>query len=1493
MDKLSFADQLNVLQRQVDALQQQADRCDSVSSKEQLQAICQAMRQMLSTFPVQAEQRPPATNNGSVFTGVRIDSALFEFAPDACLITDETGIIQQANHVARTLLAAPNNQMVGRNMLEFVALEEHPVFHGLLNQVVYLERVQNKELYLQPIEGTPFYVAATVTVLSSGDAAEQTLLYWSIRDITKHKILEDIWRQYEFIANTSKDLMMLIDTEYRYVAVNEAFCRLHNRTRSDVINYPVADILGHDYFEQEMKPYLDRCFAGQEVNYQTSVGIPVMDQRYFEVMYYPYTNFEGQVTQVVIVSRDVTKRKLAEEALQRAHEELEGRVAERTQELSRINAYLKQQIVERERAKEALLVSEERYKHLLKAVTDYIYLVQVSEGQPLTTYHSPACVAVTGYNSEEYEANPNLWYEMIHPDDQQEVVSRLNRLLSGKDILPLEHRIIHRDHSIRWVQNTIVPRYDGAGNLTAYEGLVSDITERKKVEEERERLLIAEREQRLMAETLGEVFLALTSQINHKAVLDEILQQARRLVSYRAANIVLIEQGKLQTAHWQGYENLSQQGSINLSQQRVDDFPLDAHVIQTRQPLILSDVQQSSEWVIVPDLDWIKSFVAVPICLLDQVLGLLRLDGDRTHQFTAQDIERLQPLANAAAIALENARLYEQLQQELADRIVLENQAFDLNRKFLTLQYAGATVASSLDLQSVLNTFTQEMVGLLNVEGCAISEWDEGNGTISIVARYGPSEWWRARSLNTTYDLGDIPLIKWVLTQRQAQHLTVSQPDIEPNDLTYMQTNQMKTLLILPMEFQNRVVGLVEVMDDQNELSFHGNEVALAQLLANQAANAMENARLYDRAQKEIDERKRIEDHLRRSEARNRALLDAIPDSMFHLSGDGIYLDHKTGNVNDLYAPPEMFLGKSVTETLPPPVAKIILEGIEKTLTTGMMQILEYHLSLPNSEQDFESRMVAAGEQEVVAIVRNITESKRNKAALERSEANLKAIFENTLQAFVLVDHSYRIQAFNRTARFGLKLYYSKRIKEGDVIDDFVPVAQLPAIKAFLDQALRGKPVMVEQQINLNNREQWFEYHFDPVFAGEGMVIGVCFSTVDISERKKLANTLAESEARLLAEMQSVLAITRALVSQTDVSTLLEFIMTQAEHLTNAEGAAVLLLSDDGKWLEVARPDEAWLGISAGLRLLAEGSLAELAIASQRVQVSNRAQDDGRTASIRALLESVQLHSLLCAPLKVQGKNLGVLLIWNKRKQLFSDADNRLIGLFADQAALAWHNAHLHAKNRELAIEQERQRLARDLHDSVTQSLYSVGMAAQAALRILGESDSRVREPIKHIQWLSQTALTEMREQLHNLRPSMLANKGLVEVLDQYCDGLSDQYGLDIEFVAQLEPTLSVYQQESLYYIAREALWNIVKYAQAARVRILLDQDQEQVHLSIMDEGTGFAPLAINESEAMGLRGMRERAKLLGGSFEVKSEPGQGTRVTVRIPLKLPGSRIM
>ncbi len=140
-------------------------------------------------------------------------------------------------------------------------------------------------------------------------------------------------------------------------------------------------------------------------------------------------------------------------------------------------------ITERKKADMELRDSEERYKRLLSSVTDYIYTVQIRDGKPSVTEHGEGCIAVTGYSPGHYSEDPDLWYRMVYDADRHLVLEQANKALTGEKTEPLDHRLVHRNGSLRWVRNTLVPRYSATDQLLSIEGLISDITENRRLEE--------------------------------------------------------------------------------------------------------------------------------------------------------------------------------------------------------------------------------------------------------------------------------------------------------------------------------------------------------------------------------------------------------------------------------------------------------------------------------------------------------------------------------------------------------------------------------------------------------------------------------------------------------------------------------------------------------------------------------------------------------------------------------------------------------------------------------------------------------------------------------------------------------------------------------------------------------------------------------------------------------------------------------------------------
>jgi PAS domain S-box-containing protein len=141
-------------------------------------------------------------------------------------------------------------------------------------------------------------------------------------------------------------------------------------------------------------------------------------------------------------------------------------------------------ITERRQIEDAIRRSEERYRTLVESSTDYIYTVAIANGRVAQTVHGPGCLGVTGYTPQEYQAEKQLWLRMVPDEDRPSVLEQARRLADGQKVAPLEHRIIQKDGSVRWVRNTPVLRFDSQGKFDGYEGLVQDITEQRKLLEQ-------------------------------------------------------------------------------------------------------------------------------------------------------------------------------------------------------------------------------------------------------------------------------------------------------------------------------------------------------------------------------------------------------------------------------------------------------------------------------------------------------------------------------------------------------------------------------------------------------------------------------------------------------------------------------------------------------------------------------------------------------------------------------------------------------------------------------------------------------------------------------------------------------------------------------------------------------------------------------------------------------------------------------------------------
>ncbi len=262
------------------------------------------------------------------------------------------------------------------------------------------------------------------------------------------------------------------------------------------------------------------------------------------------------------------------------------------------------------------------------------------------------------------------------------------------------------------------------------------------------------------------------------------------------------------------------------------------------------------------------------------------------------------------------------------------------------------------------------------------------------------------------------------------------------------------------------------------------------------------------------------------------------------------------------------------------------------------------------------------------------------------------------------------------------------------------------------------------------------------------------------------------------------------------------------------------------------------------------------------------------------------MRSFLGVPIVARGEVIGSLYLTDKEGEPeFSDADQRLIELLAAHAAIAIENARLHERSRELNIVEERNRLARELHDSVTQRLFGVALAAESASTLLERDREGAAAELRRVSELARGAMEELRAVVFELRPGSLEAEGLATVLRKHIEVLRRVSGQTIDLRARDVPRLPAGSATQVLRIAQEALGNAVRHAGARHICVKLEGAGERLVLSVSDDGCGFDPEGPEvRGRRLGLTSMHERAIELGGTLTVDSTLGSGTTVRLEVP---------
>ncbi|MCZ7413543.1 GAF domain-containing sensor histidine kinase [Streptomyces sp. WMMC897] len=371
----------------------------------------------------------------------------------------------------------------------------------------------------------------------------------------------------------------------------------------------------------------------------------------------------------------------------------------------------------------------------------------------------------------------------------------------------------------------------------------------------------------------------------------------------------------------------------------------------------------------------------------------------------------------------------------------------------------------------------------------------------------------------------------------------------------------------------------------------------------------------------------------------------------------------------------------------------------------------------------------------------------------------------------------------------------------------------------------------------------------------------------------------------LAAVSTALLAMNR----QVEVREVLQTIVHSARDLLDAEYAALGVPDDRGgfaQFVVAGVSDEQWKAIGPLPRR--HGVLAAMLddAAPQRLaDVRHDPRFEGWPAA------HPELSDFLGMPIADGDEVLGALFLANKRCTrpdggcAFTAEDEDLLRVLAEHAAIALTNARLYERARELTIAGERARIAHELHDAVSQKLFSLRLTAQAATALVDRDPRRAKDELHEIARLAADAADELRAAVVELRPAALEEDGLVATLRAQVRVLDRAHTASVTFTADGVRALPAAQEEAALRVAQEALHNALRHAGAMTVAVSLARRDGGTTLRVTDDGRGFDPGAVRRAgRHLGLVSMRDRAASVGGTLSVQSEPGKGTEIEMEVP---------
>ena len=665
----------------------------------------------------------------------------------------------------------------------------------------------------------------------------------------------------------------------------------------------------------------------------------------------------------------------------------------------------------------------------------------------------------------------------------------------------------------------------------------------------------------------------------------------------------------------------------------------------------------------------------------------------------------------------------------------------------------------------------------------------------------------------------------------------------------------------------------------------------------------------------DVTKRKEAEEQLRESEALYRALVDTSPDSieLIDLDGKIVMANSRAAELYGYESPRDM-IGLDGHQMMAPEERERAHHDFRCVAHQGCLRDREYVL-LRRDGSRFPAEISAAritdtdGQpRAIISVARDVSERKRAEKRLRERDEQYRSIFDATSDGIIINDGDGFVVEANPAAC----------AMHGYARDEFIGLHRTAYVHPDYHHALPGHVEAIKADgsvhtLGVNTRKDGSSFPVDIhgttfLYRGKAHILAL---VRDVTEQVRAQELLEKRVAERTRELSTLLEVSRQVASTLRIEPLLGLILEQLKGVVDYRGGSVLKLSGDELVIvEYRGPSTREEVVGFRFPVAGIGPIWEPLQMGSPVMICDVRGDDPPARAFREAARPLidgnwsYIRSWMGIPLVQKGKTIGLLSLSMDEPNFYAQEQAHLALAFASQVAVAMENARLYRQAQEAAALEERARLARELHDSVTQSLFSMTMHAEAALvsleRDMHAADARpsgrALQNLRQLRELTEGALAEMRALIFELRPGALQEEGLAAALQKHSAALSAREGLpiDVQGLDRKVP-LDPSAEEHLYRFAQEALYNVIKHARASHAVVRLETDESGcLLLEIEDDGVGFNPASVPAGH-LGLRTMADRVEQIGGSLDIQSAPGSGTtvRVTAFCALPEPSVRVL